>query len=62
MVKRIFTLPVLFYISDDRKVFGRNRLITTNAYARFHQQQKKIMNTEPYLQCIMTETNVLIWC
>lgn len=41
MVKRIFTLPVLFYISNDRKVFGRNRLITTNAYARFHQQQKK---------------------
>lgn len=41
MVKRIFTLPVLFYFSDDRKVFGRNRLITTNAYARFRQQEKK---------------------
>lgn len=41
MVKRIFTLPVLFYFSDDRKVFGRNRLITNNAYARFHQQEKK---------------------
>lgn len=55
MVKRIFTLPVLFYFSDDRKVFGRNRLITNNAYARFHQQEKKIMNMEPYLQCIYND-------
>lgn len=43
MVESIFSRCQVyhFFVLDDRKVFRRNRLLTTYAYTRFHQQLKQ---------------------